>query len=1054
MRRVILLVNTLIMALSGVFAQKPLKAYVVSNAHFDTQWNWTVQTSIDEYVAHTLRRNLWLLDRYPNYLFNFEGGVKYSWMKEYYPAEYERLKEYVAAGRWHIAGASWDANDTHVPSPESALRNILLGQEFYKSEFGVKSDDVFLPDCFGFSATLPTIASHAGLVGFSTQKLQWRNKPFYGEAKVPFDIGIWHGIDGSSLYAALNGNDYTHRWNGEDISRDEDLKRLASNSPLGIAYRYYGTGDRGGSPTIPSVVSVEKGLKGDGDVQIVAATSSQLYHDLKKEYADSELPQYTGELLMDIHGTGCYTSQAAMKLYNRRNEQLADAAERISVMAHYYTGYKYPKERLNENWRRFIWHQFHDDLTGTSIPEAYPFSWNDEIIAQTDFADLIQTAAAELARRMDTRAKGTPVLLYNPVATVNSARVVVKIPVANTPRDVRVLAPDKRECPAQIVSVADGVAQVAFTTSVPPVSLSVYDIQFTVSEKSQTSKYPRASGNTLENSIYRITLDACGDIASIIDKRCDKELVAQGKRFRLALIPDNESYYWPAWEIHKHVIDKTPLSVGENVRISVAEQGAGSAALRVERSDGKSRYVQYIRLTEGACDDRIDIVTEIDWASKASLLKAEFNTAITADSASYDLGVGHIRRGNNTPIAYEVPARQWADLSQDDYGITIMTDSKYGWDKPSDSTIRLTLLHTPHSTFRDYAYQSNQDLGFHRFTYSIVGHIGTPHFTELSLCAEQLNNPLIPYVVPAHKGDLGKQISFLSTEGGAVLNAMKRAENIDACVVRVYEKSGVSQTGSTITFPAEIEWAAAMNGAEEVIAELPIEGNVLTYDIHAFGIKTFAVRLKNTAQSVTNDTHYSFLPLQRDFTAFTPDPLSSMGTFDPAGNSYAAELLPDTIYTAGIPFVLPANPGEGHIMRCEGQTIPLPDDRKYTHLYLLAASSEEDRNVTFMFDDTSVPCRIPYYSDFYAQWGHTGLTTGYVREHPLAYIGTHRHTKAGRNEPYKFTYIYRIALPIPSGAETLRLPDDYRVAIFAAAVAVDTPDDITPAAEIRALSIK
>ncbi len=168
-----ILVGALLLSSSVASAQE--KVYCVSNAHFDSQWNWTVQTSIDEYIPATIYRNLWLLDNYPDYVINFEGGVKYSWMKEYYPEAFERVRDYVRKGRWHVSGASWDANDTNVPSPESQLRNILLGQEFYKSEFGVTSDDIFLPDCFGFSYTLPSVAAHAGLLGFSTQKLQWRN---------------------------------------------------------------------------------------------------------------------------------------------------------------------------------------------------------------------------------------------------------------------------------------------------------------------------------------------------------------------------------------------------------------------------------------------------------------------------------------------------------------------------------------------------------------------------------------------------------------------------------------------------------------------------------------------------------------------------------------------------------------------------------------------------------------------------------------------------------------------------------------------------------------
>ena len=123
------------LAFSGhsMFSQnKECKAYIVSDAHFDTQWNWDVQTSINEFIPKTLNQNLFLLSHYPDYVFNFEGGIKYSWMKEYYPNEYEMMKKYIKEGCWHVTGSTWDANDANIPSPESFTRNILYGQEFYK----------------------------------------------------------------------------------------------------------------------------------------------------------------------------------------------------------------------------------------------------------------------------------------------------------------------------------------------------------------------------------------------------------------------------------------------------------------------------------------------------------------------------------------------------------------------------------------------------------------------------------------------------------------------------------------------------------------------------------------------------------------------------------------------------------------------------------------------------------------------------------------------------------------------------------------------------------
>ena len=415
-KKVIAVALALVLA-GGGYAQndasgKKVKAYMVSDAHLDTQWNWDIQTTINEYVWNTISQNLFLLKKYPEYIFNFEGGVKYAWMKEYYPEQYEEMKKFIEEGRWHIAGSSWEASDVLVPSVEASIRNIMLGQTYYRQEFGKEGTDIFLPDCFGFGWTLPTIAAHCGLIGFSSQKLDWRNHPFYGKSKHPFTIGLWKGIDGKQVMLA-HGYDYGRRWNNEDLSKNKYLEGLAKRTPLNTVYRYYGTGDIGGSPTLGSVRSVEQGIKGDGPVEVISATSDQLYKDYLPFNNHPELPVFDGELLMDVHGTGCYTSQAAMKLYNRQNEQLGDAAERAAVAAEWLGTASYPQHTLTEAWKRFIFHQFHDDLTGTSIPRAYEFSWNDELISLKQFSQVLTSSVNAIAGQMDTRVKGTPVILYN-----------------------------------------------------------------------------------------------------------------------------------------------------------------------------------------------------------------------------------------------------------------------------------------------------------------------------------------------------------------------------------------------------------------------------------------------------------------------------------------------------------------------------------------------------------------------------------------------------------------------------------------------------------------
>ena len=242
---------------------------------------------------------------------------------------------------------------------------------------------------------------------------------------------------------------------------------------------------------------------------------------------------------MDVHGTGCYTSQAAMKLYNRQNELLGDAAERSSVVAEWLNQASYPGAALTENWQRFIFHQFHDDLTGTSIPRAYEFSWNDELISLKQFSGILTSSIDAVARKMDTRVKGIPVVLYNALGFQVSDVAEVELALPKKPKGITVYDMNGRKVAAQLLSYADGKARLLIEAIVPATGYAVYDVR-----TSGPSADTRVSvdSNALENSIYKITLDTKGDIVSLFDKKNGKELVKPGKSIRLALFTQNKSY--------------------------------------------------------------------------------------------------------------------------------------------------------------------------------------------------------------------------------------------------------------------------------------------------------------------------------------------------------------------------------------------------------------------------------------------------------------------------------------------------------------------------------
>ena len=256
--------------------------YLVATSHLDTQWRWTIQDTIREYLPATLRRNFELFEEEPAYVLSFEGAFRYMLAREYFPREYEQLKLWVERGRWRLAGSMLDAPDVNSVSPESLLRHILYGNGFFEEEFGRRSVDIFLPDCFGFSHALPSVAAHCGLIGFSSQKFgRWMES-----AEIPFDLGVWEGPDGRGVIAALRPGGY-----GDGLPEDpshnsawaREIEASGRRSGIYVGYKYFGIGDRGGAVGPDSIDNLRTGLAGDGPLRVVHSGSDQLYRDLDQE---------------------------------------------------------------------------------------------------------------------------------------------------------------------------------------------------------------------------------------------------------------------------------------------------------------------------------------------------------------------------------------------------------------------------------------------------------------------------------------------------------------------------------------------------------------------------------------------------------------------------------------------------------------------------------------------------------------------------------------------------------------------------------------------------
>ena len=390
------------------------KVFTVATAHLDTIWSWDFETTVREYIYNTIVDNMKLFEKYPSYKFNFEGAYRYELMEEYYPQLFVCVRKKVEEGRWNVTGSAYENGDVNVPSPEALFRNFLYGNNYFKSRFGKTSADIFLPDCFGFGYALPSIARHAELKGFSTQKLAWGGA--YGE---PFDIGKWYGVDGNYIYASIKMQPYVYTFKK---IREFDVikKKLKDNEAfdLDMTAIYHGTGDRGGAPKEQSVRVLENEIKQNGksDIEVLSSTPDELFNavDSLPDSVKDKLPVWKNELVMSTHAVGSYVSRAISKRWNRKGEELADMAEKSAVCA-YILGREYPKKTLETCCKRIIRHQFHDDITGTSVQRAYRRVWNDYALSINQLISEYEAAGKYIADRLDTSwSEGRAVVVNNP----------------------------------------------------------------------------------------------------------------------------------------------------------------------------------------------------------------------------------------------------------------------------------------------------------------------------------------------------------------------------------------------------------------------------------------------------------------------------------------------------------------------------------------------------------------------------------------------------------------------------------------------------------------
>lgn len=1009
---------------------KEKKIYTIATAHLDTVWNWDFEHVINVCIPATLDENFRYFEQYPEYRFNFEGAYRYELMEEYYPEKFELLKKYIDEGRWNVTGSSYENGDVNVPSPESLFRNILYGNKYFEKKFGKKSNDIFLPDCFGFGWALPSIIEHAGIKGFSTQKLSWGSA--YG---IPFDIGLWYGVNGKYAIASLNAKSYctTFKKVRTNKAMTEKLKENIKKYDLPVTFGYHGVGDVGGAPKEPSVKTVTTEIRSNdtSDIKVLSSSPTEFFDDISSlsQQELEKLPKWNNELLMTDHGVGSYVSRAFGKRCNRRNEEIADMAERTAVAAEALTGAEYPRTEIDKGWKRTIAHTFHDDITGTSVERVYQRSWNDYILSANQLSNAYEGSAGEIIRNLDTSwTNGTAIVLGNTVEHGRMGDVDIVIP-AGEKRFARVFDVNGKEVPSQVNFIKDGKMSITVADYVPALGYKVLDIVES-DTPCQINTGLRISSHSLENFKYVVSINDNGDISSIIDKTLDNTQILR-KPIRFELNKYIGAGEYAAWELRYKEVKKYPWEFADNGKCSIVEKGPVRVTIKVTQKANKSTFTYYVSLVAGC--PWVSVRNEVEWREFRRTLHNGFYFNAENKKATFDLGLGAIQRKKADKKLYEVPAQRWADISDKSgiYGVSVFSDSKYGWIMKDERSLRLTVLHSPKNYYRHDSVQGMLDFGLNRYGYAIYSHKGN-YDNGTQLYSRYFNQPLTVFVTNNHHGVLGSEYSFGSiSNSDVIVRAIKKAECGEDIIVRFNEGANKSASAVEFTLGKGIASAKEVNAMEEEIGYATVANGKLIFDIEPYEVKTFALTLTSSKIADNSTTTPVELPYNIDVVTFNHNrDTAAIPTIDA---SIPGELFPKTIECAGIKFETGDIWGDGNnALICQGQQINVYGKK----LYFIGASLYGDKTYVFKVNDKDIPVRVQSVNERIGKWDLYNLAeVANIKTDKLAWECTHTHSPAGDNVASQL-YFFMYELDVSEGT-TVTLPEDNGLIILSASQSND-----------------
>ena len=779
--------------------------FETGNSHIDAAWLWPVTETIDS-VKRTWGTALQLMEEYPWYTFTQSAAAYNEWMATKYPALNDDIKARIKQGRWEIVGGMWVEPDLNMPDGESLARSLLIGKRYFQKEYGVDVRIGWNPDSFGYNWQLPQIYKKSGVDYFVTQKLAWNDTN-----ELPFKLFWWQSPDGSKVLSYFPHGYDNHELG--NIRTSIDLARARRFSPgLTEMMDLYGVGDHGGGATR---FTLDQGAHWKDGGKLVPTmqygTASTYFARIEKQIAPQSpvwdydslgkgytpppqppagqiaIPTMKSELYFEYH-RGVFTTQAQHKRSMRESEEWTLNAEKYASLA-WLDGNAYPGDQLTGDWKKVTFNDFHDLAAGSGIGLIYKEAQKefDEVRLSTDA--IKEKSLAVIAAHIDTAGTGgVPVLIFNPLAWTRSGLVEVDVQLPAASDGVTVLDAQNHVLPSQVISADARTSSYRLLVEAKSVPSMGYQIVHAVAGRQPFASDLKTDGLSLENAALRVTIDkATGCITSLFDKASNFETLAQGGCGNELQAFKDLPKQFDAWNIDPGTLDAPPALLHMVDSVQLIEKGPLRSVVRVTRSWRKSKFVQDIQLYAGA--DQVNIVNDIDWHEDHILLKAAFPLSSTSAKATYEIPYGSIQRStahNNSweKAQFEVPALRWADLGDDKHGLSLINESKYGYDARGN-VLRLSLLRSP--TWPDPV----ADRGHQHFSFALRPHAGDWKQALTVRHGYEYNYALTAMQVAQHAGQLPPSHSFVTVEPeNVVLTAMKKAEDGNALMLHMYEWAG------------------------------------------------------------------------------------------------------------------------------------------------------------------------------------------------------------------------------------------------------------------------